>query len=97
MYIHLTVCKQKTYVELILNKNNWHYITVCKQMRSIYKLFAINQISNIWFVHKSYIFNVCIQTLALNYLQWLICHKLNQKSTSIYIYIYIKVPFSKCS
>ena len=33
MYIHLTECKQMTYVKfLLLHKNTWNHLTLYKQM-----------------------------------------------------------------
>ena len=36
LFLHLTVCKQMTDVELlVIHSNSWNHLTVCKQMSNV--------------------------------------------------------------
>ena len=79
---------------LILNSNTWNHLTVCKQMSTG----SFKNVTYKLFVYTSHIWYICKQNLALNNLQWLICHKIQPNQIQyiqyIYIYIYIYVYVS---
>ena len=84
MYIYLNVWKQLTDIKLLrLHYNTWNHLTVCKKMSSgsfknIKKMCL--QIIYLIYMYK--------EDLALNNLQWLICHKTQTNQIIYLIYMY---------
>ena len=95
--IELTACKQMSVVQLwLLYNNTWNRLTVCQKKRGqahlrvlstkcIYKLYICIYI----YIYVCVCACVCVckEDLALNNLQWLICHKtqLNQIIFNMYV------------
>ena len=84
-----TVCKQMTDAKSwLLYSNTWNHLTVCKSSDSFKN--SINKLS----LQVIYLIHMYKQDLALNNLQWLICHKtkpnqikpkLSPKLTNLYL------------
>ena len=55
----------------MLDINTWNHLTVCKWMR----LGSLKSAINKMFTNHIYLIRMYKQDLALNNLQWLICHK----------------------
>ena len=76
----------------MIHTNTWNHLTVCKKKKNELRLVKNHNQENVYTNHI-YLIYMYNEDLALNNLQWLICHKTKPNETKSYIfdiYIYIK-------
>ena len=61
-----------------LYSNTWNYLTVCKKSSGSFKNVIDKMCKQIIYVFNMYVYK---EDLALNYVQWLICHKTQPNHT----------------